>query len=196
MKKNILLILLAFILGGCAAVGVPTTSNPIEKLQWAKELYSNQGRPLPAEKLINEAIVICKQDKDSECLGKAYLIYGDFLRSPSIRNMHINYKKHGFLNSNITFENRLIKSKEYFEKAIPEFLKTKQYDLLTTVYLNIGFAHYLLKDSKSECEAYKVSIKYNTKNLENNPNVDISLPKGFSTYKEYVKTHQKRAGCL
>jgi tetratricopeptide (TPR) repeat protein len=196
MKKNILLILAIIILGGCAAVGVPSTSDPIEKLKWADELYNSRGRPFPAEKLINEAIIICQENNNSECLGKAYLSYGFFLRSPSIEKNHINYKKYGFRNSDITYDNRFIKSKEYFEKAIPEFLKIKSYDALTNAYLNLGFAYYFLGEHKSECEPYRLSLEYNKKNLEINPQVKISLPKGFSTYKEYVAIHQKRAGCL
>ncbi|WP_375724074.1 hypothetical protein LXN10_00845 [Arcobacter sp. KX21116] len=195
MKKNILLILALIILGGCAAVGVPSTSDPIEKLKWADELY-NRGRPFPAEKLINEAIIICKENNNSECLGKAYLSYGFFLRSPSIKENQSTYKEYGFRNKDITFDNRLVKSKEYFEKAITEYLKTKRYDYLTNAYLNLGFAYYFLGEHKSECEPYRISLEYNQKNIKMNPNAKISLPKGFSTYKEYVAIHQKRAGCL
>jgi tetratricopeptide (TPR) repeat protein len=196
MKKYMWFILSSIILSGCAAMFVPETNDPIEKLKWADELYGNQGRPFPAEKLINEAIVICKEKNNFECLGKAYLSYGFFLRSPSIEKNQINYKKYGFRNSDITFDNRLLKSKEYFEKAIPEFLKIKNYGALTNAYLNLGFTYYFLGENKSECEPYEHSLEYNKKNLEENPQANISLPKGFSTYKEYVIVHQKRAGCL
>jgi tetratricopeptide (TPR) repeat protein len=195
MKKNILLILAIIILGGCAAVGVPSTSDPIEKLKWADELYS-RGRPFPAEKLINEAIIICKENNNSECLGKAYLSYGFFLRSPSIKENQSTYKEYGFLNKDITFDNRLVKSKEYFDKAITEYLKTKRYDYLTNAYLNLGFAYYFLGEHKSECEPYRISLEYNQKNIKMNPNKKISLPKGFSTYEDYIAVQQKRAGCL
>jgi tetratricopeptide (TPR) repeat protein len=195
MEKNILLILAIIILGGCAAVGVPSTSDPIEKLKWADELYS-RGRPFPAEKLINEAIIICKENNNSECLGKAYLSYGFFLRSSSIKENQSTYKKYGFLNKDITFDNRLVKSKEYFEKAITEYLKTKRYDYLTNAYLNLGFAYYFLGEHKSECEPYRISLEYNQKNIKMNPNKKISLPKGFSTYEDYIAVQQKRAGCL
>jgi len=106
-------------LSGCAAMGVPYTSDPIEKLKWACGLFDYAERPLPAESLIREAIEICQKTNDSECLAQAYLTYGLFFRSLSLTGIYKNhYKKNGFWEKTATYETRFAKSDEYFEKAL------------------------------------------------------------------------------
>lgn len=189
-------VLIIVALTGCAAMLVPETNDPLEKLKWAQELYDRQARPLPAERLINEAIEICKQNNDYACLGKAYLNYGFFFRSPSIEKWQKQYKENGFYDKTATYENRLTKSKENFEKAISNFLEIKDYGALTNAYVNLGFTYYFMGDHKAECEPYAKSLEYNLKNTETNPNANVALPPGFTSYKDYIAVQQKRAGCL
>ena len=194
---NILVLLFLFLMmSGCAAMNVPITSDPIEKLKWAQELYDRQGRPLPAERLITEAIEICKKNDDQSCLGKAYLNYGFFFRSPSVEKWQKYYEKNGFYDKTATYENRLTKSKENFEKAISYFLNANEFDALTNAYLNLGWTYYFMGDNKAECEPYAKSLEYNLKYIESNPNKPLALPQGVSSYKEYIEIQQKRAGCL
>lgn len=194
--KYILRILLLISLAGCAAVGVPTTNDPIEKLKWAEDLYNNQGRPLPAESLIREAIDICEKKGDQSCLGRAYLQYGFFFRSPSLAANSATYTKIGFLDKSATLDNRYLKSKEYFEKSVNHFLNTTEYDLIATAYLNLGFAYYFLKEPKSECEPYLKSLEFYKKNIAVNPDAKIVIPNGVSSFPEYIAIQQKRAGCI
>jgi len=194
--RFIILSLIGLCLSGCAAMLVPETSDPIEKLGWATELFDNQGRPLPAERLIKEAIEICEKSNNASCLGKANITYGFFFRSPSIDKWEKYYRENGFYDKSATFDNRLVKSKEYFEKGISYYLQTKEYDALTNAYLNLGFTYYFLNDSKGQCESYSKSLEYNAKNMEVNPNAKVALPRGVSTFKEYVVPFQKRAGCV
>jgi hypothetical protein len=58
---------------------VPYTSDPERKLGWAKELYQNQNRPIPAERLIKEAIEIYQERGDQLGLAQAHRAYGVFL---------------------------------------------------------------------------------------------------------------------
>ncbi len=194
--KLTLIFVMSSILAGCAAVGVPTTSDPIEKLKWASDLYDHQGRPLPAEGLIKEAIDICAKQNDQSCLGKANFEYGFFFRSPSIRDNEEIYRKHGFLDKTATFDNRLTKSKEYFQKSVEHYLNTTEYDSLTSAYLNLGFAYYFLGEHQNECEPYIKSLEYNARNIAANPNAHVVTPAGFATFSEYIKAQQQRAGCL
>jgi tetratricopeptide (TPR) repeat protein len=197
MNKNIFIAsALIIILGGCAAVGVPTTNDPIEKLKWATDLYNNQGRPLPAENLIQEAITICESTNNQSCLGKAYSEYGFFLRAPSVRANEAAYRKYGFLDKSVNFDNRLLKSKEKFEASIKYYLATNEYDSLTAAYLNLGFAYYFLNEQTNECAPYSKSLEYNQKNIEANPNAKVVTPNGFSSFSDYVKFQQNRAGCI
>jgi hypothetical protein len=85
MKKLNLIILFSYlILTGCSAMFVPETNDPYEKLKWAQLLIERQSRPIPAERLINQAIAICKQNNDYSCLGRAYILYWEFFRSSLI----------------------------------------------------------------------------------------------------------------
>ena len=90
----------------------------------------------------------------------------------------------------------MIKSKEYFEAAISKFMETKEYDALTNAYLNLGFTYYFMGDHNSECEPYAKSLEFYLKNIETNPGAKVALPPGFSSYKEYIRVQQERAGCL
>jgi tetratricopeptide (TPR) repeat protein len=193
--RNGICILPVVLLTACAAALVPVTNDPMEKLAWAEELYDKQQRPLPAEKLINEAIAICSKENDLNCLGKANLNYGFFFRSPSIRKWEKIYKEHGFIDEDATYENRLVKSKEYFESAISYYTQENNFGALTNAYLNLGFAYYFLKEHEKECAPYKQSLEYNLKAIEKNPELPTALPQGFSSFKEYIEVQEKRAGC-
>jgi tetratricopeptide (TPR) repeat protein len=207
--SSILSIIFFYItLSSCVNVEIPPTDDPIEKLEWAEDLYDFYKKPVDAEKLIREAIVICEQTKDNSCLGNAYVNYGFFFRSPSIREWEDYYRENGFLDKTATYDTRMSKSKQYFEKAVSSYEKTDDYSALSRAYLNLGFSYYFLNgtnqggnagtqssDNSAECEAYASSLKYNLKTLEENPDANISLPEGVSSFREYIAIHQKRAGC-
>jgi len=75
-KRRLIVVFLLFILlDGCAAYLVPETKDPKDKLSWARSLI-NTGRPLPAEKLINESIEIYSRENNMAMLGEAYWLYG------------------------------------------------------------------------------------------------------------------------
>ena len=196
MKKNIILSIGIVIMSGCAAVGVPSTNDPFEKLYWANELLK-KGRALPAERIIGEAISICKENNDSFCLGDAYSSYAFFLRSYAVERYEERFKERGFrLDKEVTYNNRFLKSEEYYKKSISEFLKIKKYDMLTNTYVELGHTYYFLKNKKLECKSYDTSLIYNKKFFKENPSATISLPKGFSTFQEYIESEKERAKCL
>jgi tetratricopeptide (TPR) repeat protein len=184
-----------FSLLGCAAMFVPETNDPREKLKWANELFDRQARPLPAERLINEAIAICTQNNDRECLAQAYITYGFFFRSASIRKWEKVYRENGFQDKTVSYDTRYIKSKEYFEKAIPILTDLGQFDRLTNAYLNLGFAYEFIGNKAGACEPYTKSLESYRKYVERNPSANVALPQGFTTYEDYLSIQQKRAGC-
>jgi lipoprotein NlpI len=135
-KRRFLKVRLAFtliLLSGCAAVGIPSTSDPYEKLGLAKELFNQQNRPLPAERLIREAIEICKKTRDQECQAEAYFVYSLFFKSSAVKKWGKYYRKNGFLDKTSIFELRLSKSEEYFKKAT---------SLNPKIYENRGITYY------------------------------------------------------
>jgi hypothetical protein len=86
------------LLAGCAAMGVVATDDPAGKLRDATALFGGYARPLPAERLIREAIDIYEKQNDSLGLAEAYRTYGLFFRSTSIEGPWSKlYRERGFL---------------------------------------------------------------------------------------------------
>lgn len=184
-------------LAGCAGVGVVATSDPNAKLADAGSLFDEQDRPLIAERLIREAIEICESKSDQLCLAEGYRTYGFFFRSPSIYGKWAkHYQEDGFLDKSATFDNRYSKSIEYFEKARQIFTRLEHFDMLTNVNLNMGFTYELMGDPKLACQAFEASSASNRENLRRNPNANLSLPRGFASYDDYLIPQKKRAQCL
>ena len=69
---------------GCAAVGVTSSEDPGKKLTDAGHLL-DQGRALPAERLIHEAIAIYRGRDDPHGLGYAYGLYAELLQSNAVK---------------------------------------------------------------------------------------------------------------
>jgi tetratricopeptide (TPR) repeat protein len=196
MKQKILLLITSAILSGCTDMFVPENRDPEKKLKWATELFNNQERPFPAERLIREAIDVCMMSRDYSCLGRAYITYGFFFRSQSIEKWEKYYRENGFLDDQADFDNRLHISKKYFQKGIEFYSETEEYDALTNAYINLGFTYYFLNDRKGECESYSKSLEFYQKNIDENPDISVVIPKRASSFPEYVKDHQIRAECI
>lgn len=184
------------LLQACAGVGIVASSDPQVKLHDARYLFTFQNRPLPAERLIREAIEICKEKADEDCLAEAYLAYGYFFRSSAVESWEKVYRRDGFLHPTASFDNRLEKFRAYIEKAKPLIEKSEAYDLKTNAYLNFGHDLEYQGRNSEACEMYAKSLAANHNNLENKPDANVDLPKGYSSYEEYLATHQKRAGCF
>ena len=111
---------------GCAGVGVVASSDPAVKLRDAEVLYSEEQRPLIAERLIREAIHIYEEHGDSLGLGHAYRSYGKLLLSSSIIQWSQFYREHGFQDKSVTFDNRREKAKDYFAKSLEPVMNLRQ----------------------------------------------------------------------
>lgn len=199
MTRSLLKFTLYFLvltLFGCAGVGVVSSSDPKVKLSDAINLLDEQDRPLLAESLIREAIGICEKNDDQPCLAAAYNDYGYFFRSRSVSGKSsIYYKEHGFLDKSATFDTRYEKSVEYYKKSREIYAHLQKFDAMTNVDLNMGFSYELAGDKKLACKAYADSLADNHENLRLNPDAKVALPKGVSSFKEYLAPHRERAGC-
>src|SRR5438094_2651181 len=106
--RSLLLSLLAF--AGCAAFGVPATSDPAGKLRDATALFDRQDRPLPAERLIREALEVYQRNGDQLGVAEAYRTYGFFFRARSVGGKWSKfYRDNGFLDRSETFDTRYMK---------------------------------------------------------------------------------------
>jgi tetratricopeptide (TPR) repeat protein len=186
---------LGVVMSGCAAMGVPETTDADKKIRQAYMLFDEQQRPLPAERLIREAIGIY-QDKNNELgLAEAYRAYGFFFRSTALEKWHNYYESNGFMEEGATFANRHAKSIAYFEKSAVILEKHNKHAALTNVRLNMGFTYEFASQPQKACEEYKKSIISNRRHMKENPGATLSLPKGFTSYEEYVNPFLERLKC-
>jgi len=180
---------------GCAAIGVPATTDPARKLRDATALFDRQDRPLPAERLIREALELYQKNGDQLGVAEAYRTYGFFFRSSSVKGKWNKfYRNNGFLDRSATFDTRYIKSIEYFELARAIYSAHQQFDALTNVDLNMGFTYELMGDPNAACQAFDRSRQDHTEMLRRNPSARIEM-QGFPTYDQFLAPHRQRAGC-
>jgi tetratricopeptide (TPR) repeat protein len=189
------------LLVGCAGVGIVATSDPLTKLNDAEDLFMRQGRPLPAERLIREAIVIYQEQDDPHGLGNAHREYADLLRSPSVTGKWEKfYRENGFQDKSVNLENRIAKASEYYSKALEYYtraetkhLDANRFDLLTNVYFNMAWSSYRLDDRVKACAFYDRTLEAYTENIKRRPSAKPYSPSG--TISELVVSAKKRAGC-
>jgi len=131
----------ALLLSGCAGFGVTSSSDPLQKLNDAAVPFKERDRPLIAEKLIFEAIEIYEEQNDSHGLGSSHREYAELLISSSVEGSWSNhYRKNGFLDKSVTYDNRKEKADQYLEDALKFYSgaeqnhkKAKRYDALTNL---------------------------------------------------------------
>ena len=186
------------LLANCAAVGVATTSDPSRKLDDAGDLFQRQGRPLPAERLIQEAITIFQEQDDSHGLGNAYREYAELLESATVVKWEKVYRRDGFLDKSVTYSNRLEKAEEfykislqYYQRAEVKLREMNKFDSLTNVYFNMAFVYGALDNQKGECDYLDRTIEAYKENMRLNPS---AKPRGSVV--DTVNTLKRKIECL
>ena len=190
------------VLAGCAGVGIVATADPLTKLNDAAVLFTQKNRPVPAEKLINEAIDIYQREGDAHGLGNAYREYGDFLTSPAVVSWESQYRRDGFLDKSIDYDNRLAKAKEFYRSALENYeraavarRKAEQYDALTNVYFNMALVRLKLGEATQACEDYDHTVQAYSENMRRNPAARPIHLAGFRDLPEAVADAKQRAAC-
>jgi len=178
---------------GCASV--PKTNDPAKKLEYANELAGEEHRPIPAEKLIQEAIMIYSDRQDDDGLAMAYRTYGMFFRSAAVLIWRKYYKKYGFLEVEASFDNRFNNSIDFFKKAESIYLKQDRLDKLRDVYLHMGITYKVAEYIDSACKFYKKSKEKDKEYLQTNPGQISDIPNNFNSYQEYIDQHLTSLMC-
>lgn len=194
-NRLILFLSCSLILTGCAAILVPETKDPYEKLAWAKEFVNKQDRPLPAERLIREAITIFETENNSVGIADAYTGYAEFFKYPGSQKWEPLYRKDGFLDKTATYDNKYEKTMEYYVKAKEIYLKNNRHDRLTDVSLNIGTMLHFLKKNDQACQAFSDSLENYHSYTAENPNSKAKIPAGFSSYDDFISNRKKASDC-
>jgi len=194
-NRLILFLSCSLILTGCAAMFVPETKDPYEKLAWAKELVNKQDRPLPAERLIREAITIFETENNSVGIADAYTGYAEFFKYPGSPKWEPLYRRDGFLDKTATYDNKYEKTMEYYGKAKEIYLKNNRHDRLTDISLNIGTMLHFLKKDDLACQAFSDSLENYHSYMAENPNSKAKIPSGFSSYDDFISNRKKASDC-
>jgi tetratricopeptide (TPR) repeat protein len=188
--------LFALLLTGCAAMGVPETSDPARKLRQASGLIESLDRPIPAERLIRESIDIYQAQQDELGLAYAYRMYGLFFKSSAVSRLPAYYENGtGFMDKTAAFDTRFEKALEYFEKSRDLLLKNNDVQLITNVYAQIAFTYELMNDKVSACNAYDLSLKSDQAIAKSNPELVTLGSREFSSFKQGITEYKKRLGC-
>ena len=202
IHKSLLFGITSFlILAGCTALMVPKVSDPDMKMGWAAELLLNQGRPIPAEQLIRESMVIYEEQNDLTGLGTAYQYYGVFLSNVMVTAMEKSYRKWGFWDESVTYDNRLDKASEYFAKSLEYFRRAEReqldastYDGLPRIYFNMAVTYFNLDDQVNACDFVNKSLDADREYVRRNP--DAKPAESFEVmYKERIKLLANDTGC-
>lgn len=200
LSRGFSLLALALLVG-CAAVGVPSSKDPDQMLIYAGKLI-DQGRPLPAEQLLHEAIAILQERDDPHNLGYAYSLYAELLQSNAVNKAEVSYMRHGFRDKTVTLSNRFDKSVEYtqlamrqYEQAITRHNLTEKYDALTNAHLHLAWLHQRLLQKDAACENFQKTLNAHALNLQKNPKARPQAPRSGQSIPQYVGNLMRKAQC-
>jgi tetratricopeptide (TPR) repeat protein len=161
-----------------------------------------QARPLPAERLIREAITIYQQRDDHHGLGNANREYGDLLRSPAVGKWEKIYRRDGFQDKSVTFDNRLEKASEFYRKGVTHYeraatqkRKSREYGALTNIYFNMAWSHYMLDERDQACSYYLRAVEAYNENMRLNPTAKPYVPPGSGSFPQFIESQKRRIGC-
>ena len=203
MKKTVAFVtlLLSLSLSACVYVSLPESSDPADKLEEARR-YMAQGQPLPAERLITEAISLYQTENNPEALGNAYRDFAAFLQSSSVTQREHTYREAGFLNAGITFDNRFDKAAEYLNKALDEYdiaaaryQNAGRFDQLSTLYYRQAGIYLLQNQPGKACQAYNQSRQAYAENAVRNTASYPAAPGGYASWHDAIAAAKQQAGC-
>lgn len=150
---------LVALLAGCAAVGVPYTSDPYEKLHWASGLVHRGARPFPAQDLIREAHSIFTARGDELGIAAVDRVFASFLASPVLGHPYYEdwFRRHGFWDKSTRWEDRYPGAIAYYMRALAIYERHGRMDWITYVYVNVAETHIAFADFSSACRALSAS---------------------------------------
>ena len=196
LKLNIIYIFVLIYVTACSAVGVPYTSDPYKKLQQATSLYQQYNRPLPAQRLIFEAMETFENNKDELGIAKSYRTYAFFLQSDAVGKFEPLYRKQGFYDKSVSFDNRYIKAIEYFRKTVTIYKKHSLFDELSNIYMSMA-NNYAIAQNNNEKACHYLGLTLETHSLfmKNNPGASVVGHPDYSSFSEYINTLKKEYKC-
>jgi hypothetical protein len=144
--------LISILLLGCAAAGVPYTSDPMTKLDYAYQLMNTDGRGLAAEKLGLEALTDLEKSNNLYGVAEAHTFLGLFYKNKSYRDHKDFYIKHN------EYDPTTGKSIKHFQLAAKAFEKDGDYWGVSKALFSMGNAYISDKITDKGCEKYSESL--------------------------------------
>jgi hypothetical protein len=181
-------------LSACAAMGVVATSDPMKELGNAVALFDH-GRPLPAERMIVDAIAQCEKTANAMCVGAAYRVYGLFFQSAAVTESVYFYEEHGFLDKSATWDTRFQASILYFRKAAAIAEETDHYDVVSNVHYHIGKDFAYMHDTASACAEFDQSLAAHEEFERRNPGGTVKLVEGHGSFGDTIAEVKRKTGC-
>ena len=151
MKLTIISLITLFLLG-CSAAGVPYTSDPWTKLNYAYQLMDTQGRGIAAEKLGLEALADFKKSKDIYGIAETQTLLGLFYKNRSYRDHKEFYIRHN------EYDPTASTSIKHFEEAVKAFEEDGDYWGVSKALFSMGNAYTTDDDYVNACLKYNESL--------------------------------------
>lgn len=145
-------------------------------------------------------MAIYEEKGDMQGLGDADKAYGDLLLSPAISGKwQTVYKREGFQDRTVTYENRDQKALEYFSKAVDDYSRaadqlrdTNDYQLVN-VYYKMSYSYFRLGNRAKACQMQDETLSAYDEYARRNPNSKVPLPQG--SLADVVARTKKSYGC-
>lgn len=188
----------ALAFSGCAAFGVPETSDPFVKLAQANYLEHAQARPAGAAILMRQAKAICEKRADDYCLAETLKAYGRFMTSGGFNDAKwkATYAQSAYyLDNTVTIDNRMQKGIDYRSRAREIFLKGKKFSEVVNMDHDIASVYWHLGANGDACVWYDRSLEDYSTMIADDPNVPMHFPANFATYQDYVASLKNKLAC-
>ncbi|KZN50898.1 hypothetical protein [Pseudoalteromonas luteoviolacea] len=193
--KQFLIILIVFLsVNGCGMTeDLMKARYTLNKARHSVQVAGDH--PALNEHRLKNSAEICLRENDKQCLALAYELYGHLYRSNTIRVEQNHYEEKGFVEPNVTFENRFEHSAKHFEKAISYWDHAKDHKEISTLYIQLSLSYHLIEDIEKECLALEKSLQYHFQAYPEDDMPADEIPMNFERFSDYILQLQSQAGC-
>ena len=142
--KPYFLILATLMMMGCAAALVTESNDPQTKIDQATLLFNEQGRPLAAIKLLEQAILLAQKQSRKLLEADAEFYLGEIYKNPGPSDQRIADSK---------------KAIEHYQRSIALYDELKFFKRSAFTHWNSSAAYALSGNKKAQCEALRSAEK-------------------------------------
>ena len=198
MDFRILILTFVISLAGCSAVGIVETNDPHEKIEQAMYLLNTEKRPIPADKLLAQAINTFEQQHDQMGLVRAYRARGHFLLTDSVKNNSKFFINNGFFIDGKIYDKREEIAIEYFLKvhAILDNDPRPLYSAKTQINMTLTEMYSKYSNTpKNVCKYLKEATFYHSKFQEESQDENVAPLSGYDRFIDFESKYTTQYQC-